>query len=95
MSVIIPGKKYGEDADQQISFPVQCSFWALADSTAPSNKTTRNDSTVLGTVVGHSCLIYITIQIYWTTALDKYECPRCVPIGLLSDMVVLEQRYSM
>lgn len=55
VSVIIPGKKYGEDADQQISFPVQCSFWALADSTAPSNKTTRTDSTVLGTVVGHSC----------------------------------------
>uniref|UniRef100_A0A8C8CJW0 Minichromosome maintenance domain-containing protein 2 n=1 Tax=Oncorhynchus tshawytscha TaxID=74940 RepID=A0A8C8CJW0_ONCTS len=50
VSVIIPGKKYGEDADQQISFPVQCSFWALADSTAPSNKTTRTDSTVLGTV---------------------------------------------
>uniref|UniRef100_A0A8C7D556 Minichromosome maintenance domain-containing protein 2 n=1 Tax=Oncorhynchus kisutch TaxID=8019 RepID=A0A8C7D556_ONCKI len=50
VSVIIPGKKYGEDADQQISFPVQCSFWALADSTPPSNKTTRTDSTVLGTV---------------------------------------------
>ncbi|CAB1349811.1 unnamed protein product [Coregonus sp. 'balchen'] len=50
VSVIIPGKKYGEDADQQISFPVQCSFWALADSTAPSKKTTRNDSIVLGTV---------------------------------------------
>uniref|UniRef100_A0A3Q3FLH5 Minichromosome maintenance domain containing 2 n=1 Tax=Labrus bergylta TaxID=56723 RepID=A0A3Q3FLH5_9LABR len=28
VSVFIPGKKYGEDADQQLSFPVQCSFWA-------------------------------------------------------------------
>uniref|UniRef100_A0A8D3AXJ5 Minichromosome maintenance domain-containing protein 2 n=1 Tax=Scophthalmus maximus TaxID=52904 RepID=A0A8D3AXJ5_SCOMX len=27
VSVFILGKKYGEDADQQLSFPLQCSFW--------------------------------------------------------------------
>ncbi|XP_029698359.1 minichromosome maintenance domain-containing protein 2 isoform X2 [Takifugu rubripes] len=38
VSVFIPGKKYGEDADQQVSFPVQCSFWALTDASRQSGK---------------------------------------------------------
>ncbi|XP_035475771.2 minichromosome maintenance domain-containing protein 2 isoform X3 [Scophthalmus maximus] len=46
VSVFILGKKYGEDADQQLSFPLQCSFWALAD---PSQRSGRTDCTVLGT----------------------------------------------
>ncbi|KAM9826973.1 minichromosome maintenance domain-containing protein 2 [Neosynchiropus ocellatus] len=33
VSLFIPGKKYGEDSDEQLSFPVPCSFWALSDST--------------------------------------------------------------
>ncbi|KAM9712424.1 minichromosome maintenance domain-containing protein 2 [Menidia menidia] len=46
VSVFIPGKKYGEDADQQLSLPVECSFWALSDS---SQRSGRADSAVLGT----------------------------------------------
>ncbi|XP_008304803.1 MCM domain-containing protein 2-like, partial [Stegastes partitus] len=46
VSVFIPGKKYGEDADQQLSFPVQCSFWALTDI---SRRSGRTDCAVLGT----------------------------------------------
>ncbi|XP_045923445.1 minichromosome maintenance domain-containing protein 2 [Micropterus dolomieu] len=50
VSVFIPGKKYGEDADQQLSLPVQCSFWALTDSTDPSSRRSgRPDCAVLGT----------------------------------------------
>ncbi|KAM6900392.1 minichromosome maintenance domain-containing protein 2 [Xenentodon cancila] len=45
VSVFIPGKKFGEDADQQLSLPLQCSFWALADS---SQRSGRSDSSVLG-----------------------------------------------
>ncbi|XP_068604211.1 minichromosome maintenance domain-containing protein 2 [Brachionichthys hirsutus] len=45
-SVFIPGKKYGEDSDQQLSFPLQCSFWALADA---SRRTGRAECAVLGT----------------------------------------------
>ncbi|KAM4718288.1 minichromosome maintenance domain-containing protein 2 [Anableps anableps] len=44
--VFIPGKKYGEEADQQLAFPVQCNFWALTDS---SQRSGRTDSAVLGT----------------------------------------------
>ncbi|KAF7213916.1 minichromosome maintenance domain-containing protein 2 [Nothobranchius furzeri] len=46
VSVFIPGKKYGEDADQQISLPVQCSFWGITDSCCCSK---RMDSALLGT----------------------------------------------
>ncbi|XP_059183300.1 minichromosome maintenance domain-containing protein 2 [Centropristis striata] len=49
VSVFIPGKKYGEDADQQLSFPVQCSFWALTDSTDASRRSGRADCAILGT----------------------------------------------
>ncbi|KAK2859450.1 hypothetical protein Q5P01_004070 [Channa striata] len=45
VSIFIPGKKYGEDADQQLSIPLQCSFWALTDS---SQRSGRADDTVLG-----------------------------------------------
>ncbi|KAF6727302.1 Serine/threonine-protein kinase Sgk3 [Oryzias melastigma] len=45
-SVFIPGKKFGEDADQMLSLPVQCSFWALTESSQRSGKL---DSAVLGT----------------------------------------------
>ncbi|XP_049912895.1 minichromosome maintenance domain-containing protein 2 [Epinephelus moara] len=48
-SVFIPGKKYGEDADQQLSFPVQSSFWAFTDSMDASRRSGRADCAVLGT----------------------------------------------
>ncbi|XP_033842204.1 minichromosome maintenance domain-containing protein 2 [Periophthalmus magnuspinnatus] len=49
VSVFIPGKKYGEDADQQLSFPLRCSFWALIDTADPSRRSNRTDCAVLGT----------------------------------------------
>ncbi|XP_075937028.1 minichromosome maintenance domain-containing protein 2 [Anarhichas minor] len=49
VSVFIPGKKYGEDADQQLSFPVHCSFWALTDSTDAPRRSGRADCAILGT----------------------------------------------
>ncbi|KAM8822373.1 minichromosome maintenance domain-containing protein 2 isoform 5-T5 [Spinachia spinachia] len=49
VSVFVPGKKYGEDADQLLNFPVHCSFWALTDSTEASRRCRRADCAVLGT----------------------------------------------
>nr|XP_020455658.1 MCM domain-containing protein 2 isoform X2 [Monopterus albus] len=46
VSVFIPGKKYGEDADQQVSFPIQCSFWAFTDL---SQRSGRAEYATLGT----------------------------------------------
>ncbi|XP_046689958.1 minichromosome maintenance domain-containing protein 2 isoform X3 [Silurus meridionalis] len=50
VSVFIPGKKYGEDAEQLLSFPINCNFWALADALTPSKKANRPDSVLLGSV---------------------------------------------
>ncbi|XP_034045653.1 minichromosome maintenance domain-containing protein 2-like [Thalassophryne amazonica] len=49
LSMFIPGKRYGEDVDQQLSFPVHCSFWALTDSTDVSPRSSRADCDMLGT----------------------------------------------
>lgn len=48
VSLFIPGKKYGEDADQQLSLPVECSFWALTELSRWSG---RADSAILGIAV--------------------------------------------
>ncbi|AWP20689.1 putative MCM domain-containing protein 2 isoform 4 [Scophthalmus maximus] len=63
VSVFILGKKYGEDADQQLSFPLQCSFWALAD---PSQRSGRTDCTVLGTAVSPvtAWCLYASLKTY-------------------------------
>ncbi|XP_007248985.3 minichromosome maintenance domain-containing protein 2 [Astyanax mexicanus] len=50
VSVFIPGKKYGEDADQHLSFPIKCNFWALAGAEASSKKLVRPESVVLGSM---------------------------------------------
>ncbi len=59
VSVFIPAKKYGDDMDQQLSFPIQCNFWALADSASPSKRTARCDNVVLGSVVGSYPNVFI------------------------------------
>ncbi|XP_066533289.1 minichromosome maintenance domain-containing protein 2 isoform X6 [Hoplias malabaricus] len=51
VTVFIPGKKYGEDVDQQLSFPIHCNFWALADAAAPSKKLLKPDRVILGSVL--------------------------------------------
>ncbi|NP_001311369.1 minichromosome maintenance domain-containing protein 2 [Danio rerio] len=48
VSVFIPAKKYGDDTDQQLSFPIQCNFWALVDIASPSKRTARCDNALLG-----------------------------------------------
>ncbi|KAG9347960.1 hypothetical protein JZ751_003977 [Albula glossodonta] len=49
-AVFIPGKKYGEDADQQLSFPIHCNFWALSEVNTPAKRSLKCDSAVLGSV---------------------------------------------
>lgn len=61
VSVFIPGKKYGEDVDQQLSFPIQCSFWALTDA---SQRSGRAECAILGTAVSLSPLLLITLLGY-------------------------------
>ncbi|XP_057680511.1 minichromosome maintenance domain-containing protein 2 [Corythoichthys intestinalis] len=48
VSIFMPGKKYGEDVDEQLSFPVLCSFWALTDSTRAPRRSNREFDIALG-----------------------------------------------
>ncbi|XP_064189082.1 minichromosome maintenance domain-containing protein 2 isoform X3 [Anguilla rostrata] len=50
-ALFIPGKKYGEDVDQQLSFPIQCNFWALCDITTGAKRSLNSDSAVLGSAL--------------------------------------------
>ncbi|XP_053717111.1 minichromosome maintenance domain-containing protein 2 isoform X4 [Synchiropus splendidus] len=48
VSVFIPGRKYGEDSNDQLSFPVPCSFWALSDSTPSFHRPGRSVQAAVG-----------------------------------------------
>ncbi|XP_078396516.1 minichromosome maintenance domain-containing protein 2 [Cetorhinus maximus] len=49
-TVFISGKKFGEDVDQQMSFPIQCNFWALADADTHLKKAMQREDAVIGSV---------------------------------------------
>uniref|UniRef100_UPI00398E8D00 minichromosome maintenance domain-containing protein 2 n=1 Tax=Pristiophorus japonicus TaxID=55135 RepID=UPI00398E8D00 len=49
-TVFISGKKFGEDVDQQMSFPIQCNFWALADADTHQKKAVQREDAVIGSV---------------------------------------------
>ncbi|XP_054548188.1 minichromosome maintenance domain-containing protein 2 isoform X2 [Talpa occidentalis] len=48
ITVYIPGKKFGDDIDQQMTFPVQCSFWSFVDMDSPSRRNTQKANTLIG-----------------------------------------------
>ncbi|CAM5109309.1 unnamed protein product [Natator depressus] len=47
-TVFIPGKKYGEDVDQQVILPIQTSFWTFVDEDSSSKKYVQKDNTLIG-----------------------------------------------
>ncbi|XP_069816089.1 minichromosome maintenance domain-containing protein 2 isoform X6 [Dendropsophus ebraccatus] len=49
-TVFIPGKKYGDGVDQQISIPVQCNFWSYADLSNYSKKCNTKECTLIGRI---------------------------------------------
>ncbi|XP_020014377.1 minichromosome maintenance domain-containing protein 2 [Castor canadensis] len=48
MTVYIPGRKLGDDIDQQMTFPVQCSFWSFVDMDSSSKRNAQKASTIIG-----------------------------------------------
>ncbi|XP_045416518.1 minichromosome maintenance domain-containing protein 2 [Lemur catta] len=48
ITVYIPGKKFGGDIDQQMTFPVQCSFWSFLDMDSSSRRTTQKNNALIG-----------------------------------------------
>ncbi|NXE11734.1 MCMD2 protein, partial [Lophotis ruficrista] len=47
-TVFIPGKKYGEEADQQVTISVQTNFWSFVDVDSSSKKHTQKDNFLIG-----------------------------------------------
>ncbi|XP_006237847.1 minichromosome maintenance domain-containing protein 2 isoform X3 [Rattus norvegicus] len=48
VTVFIPGKKFGDDFDQQMTFPIQCSFWSFVDMDSSSRRNVQKASTLIG-----------------------------------------------
>ncbi|GAB1284789.1 Minichromosome maintenance domain-containing protein 2 [Apodemus speciosus] len=48
VTLFIPGKKFGDDFDQQMSFPIQCSFWSFVDMDSSSRRNVQKTSTLIG-----------------------------------------------
>ncbi|XP_005392201.1 PREDICTED: MCM domain-containing protein 2 isoform X1 [Chinchilla lanigera] len=48
ITVYIPGKKFGDDIDQQMTFPVQCSFWSFVDMDSSSRRNVQKTNTLIG-----------------------------------------------
>lgn len=53
ITLFIPGKKYGEDTDQQVILPIQTSFWSFIDVDSTSKKHVQKDNTLLGQMVSN------------------------------------------
>ncbi|XP_077789069.1 minichromosome maintenance domain-containing protein 2 [Podarcis muralis] len=47
-TIFIPGKKYGEEIDQQVTLPIQTSFWSFIDVDASCKKHIQGDNTLIG-----------------------------------------------
>ncbi|XP_007527130.1 minichromosome maintenance domain-containing protein 2 [Erinaceus europaeus] len=48
ITVYIPGKKFGDDIDQQMTFPLQCSFWSFVDMDSAPRRNTHKANTLIG-----------------------------------------------
>ncbi|TKC38774.1 hypothetical protein EI555_017938, partial [Monodon monoceros] len=48
ITVYISGKKFGDDMDQQMTFPVQCSFWSFVDMDSSSRRNVQKTNTLIG-----------------------------------------------
>ncbi|XP_053099512.1 minichromosome maintenance domain-containing protein 2 isoform X2 [Hemicordylus capensis] len=47
-TLFIPGKKYGEDTDQQVTLPIDTSFWSFIDMDSSSRKHVQKGNTLIG-----------------------------------------------
>ncbi|KAL1775714.1 hypothetical protein HispidOSU_009212 [Sigmodon hispidus] len=48
ITVFIPGKKFGDDNHQQMTFPIQCSFWSFVDMDSSSRRNVQKTNTLIG-----------------------------------------------
>lgn len=56
-TLFIPGKKYGEEADQQMTISIQTNFWSYVDVGSSPKKHTARDSFLIGQMVKQLTII--------------------------------------
>lgn len=59
ITVYIPGKKFGDDINQQMTFPVQCSFWSFVDMDSSSRRNMQKTSTLIGQMVRYMYFLFL------------------------------------
>lgn len=59
ITVYIPGKKFGDDVNQQMTFPVQCSFWSFVDMDSSSRKNMQKTNTLIGQMVKYMYILFL------------------------------------
>lgn len=59
ITVYISGKKFGDDIDQQMTFPVQCSFWSFVDLDSSSRRNTQKTDTLIGQMVRYMYILLV------------------------------------
>ncbi|OXB55150.1 hypothetical protein ASZ78_001381 [Callipepla squamata] len=75
-TLFIPGKKYGEEADQQVTIAVQTNFWSYVDVGCSPKKHTARDSFL----IGQMDLSLIPLNLLDVFGLLVYnESPSCQP----------------
>lgn len=59
ITVYIPGKKFGNDVNQHMTFPVQCSFWSFVDMDSSSRKNMQKTNTLIGQMVSYMYILLL------------------------------------
>uniref|UniRef100_M3YFD2 Minichromosome maintenance domain-containing protein 2 n=1 Tax=Mustela putorius furo TaxID=9669 RepID=M3YFD2_MUSPF len=62
ITVYIPGKKFGDGVNQQMTFPVQCSFWSFVDMDSSSRKNMQKTNTLIGQMDCLKIFIFLVMQ---------------------------------
>ncbi|OXB78764.1 UNVERIFIED_CONTAM: hypothetical protein H355_010697 [Colinus virginianus] len=79
-TLFIPGKKYGEEADQQVTIAVQTNFWSYVDVGCSPKKHTARDSFLIGqmdlSLIPPNLLDVVGLLVYN----ESPSCQPCFPV---------------
>ncbi|KAM6282003.1 minichromosome maintenance domain-containing protein 2 [Porphyrio hochstetteri] len=79
-TVFIPGKKYGEEADQQVTISVQTNFWSFVDVDSSSKKHIQKDNFLIGQMDMNSIPPNL-LDVFGLLIYDEF--PSCQPSSLV------------
>ncbi|KAH0617665.1 hypothetical protein JD844_016127 [Phrynosoma platyrhinos] len=85
-TIYIPGKKYGEDTDQQVTLPIHTSFWSFIDMDfSSSKKHVQKDNLLIGQMDLNS--VSANLIDAFGLLIHCSETPLCNPILPVSNLI--------